>query len=242
MDSLDWKTLNSNIVIKETKKKFYNRFLYSLKLYCPAARIILNPNNVDISHAVLSRLEFERVYNYGGSWRGAIHARYRSYNADIEIKQLEYLREIKNKFDDIKIRIEDPYVQLYANSEEILYDIAKVNFADYVNRLHSVQKPKDANTKKLLESGSIIIKNPINYRYKFVCKSGTCKNKTAILNYLYNLGDEIKASDSIWTLLENNAHDCIWNVWFYANDPNIADMLNIIEYNFVTNIHEVVVA
>lgn len=247
MDSLDWKTLNSNIVIKETKKKFYNQYFYSLKIYCPAGRIILNPKNLDIAQAVINRLEFERVYNYGGSWKHTIQPNYRyynsrNYNSDIEIKQLECLREIKNTFSEIKLRIEDPFVQIYTKSEEQLYEIAKVNFAEYRDRFDSIFRPKSVDAKKLLESGSILIKNPMSYKYKFVCKSGVCQNKRAILNYLDALGEQVKVSNSNWTLLENDTHNYIWNMWLYANDPDIANLLNIIEYNFVTNIHEVVVA
>lgn len=240
MALLEWKKLNKNIEILNTRKKFFNEYYCSLKFKCAGARIILNSKVIDIDAAVAKRIEYDRSYryNYGGSWKS-----YQNLQHDFDVNKLRLLKQITVEHkNSIKLRVEEPYVTLYSHEESTLFDIAKNYLVDYTSDLKIVHAPKDNYEKNLLEKGNIIIKNDVNYLYKFFCKSGHCQNKNALASYLYNLGDIVKVSDSVWTLLEDNTHNHIWNVWFYSNDASVANMLNIIEPNFVTNIHELVVS
>lgn len=239
MDLLNWKTINSNIKIVDTKKKFYNEYFYCVKYFCPSARLIRNPKNTDLHMAVKRKLDFDKSYqyNYGGSWHRSFHKT--DYHIDVE--QLIAMREIDDQYKGlIKIRIEEPDVIIYSADENLLYSIAINELSNWKTELQFVSRPRSEEIKQYLDRGCVLIQRPNNYKYKIVCKSGACQNKQAIVNYLYQL-DDILVTDAIWTLLENTTHNYIWNVWFYANDPNIADFLNIIEPNFVKNIHEVVV-
>lgn len=238
MALLEWKTINSNIEINDTRKKFFNQYFCSLKYRCPGGRIVLNPNITiqDIDAAVKAKNEFERSYhyNYAGSWRST-ETRY----VDIDAKKLYVLKQIITDYKGlIKLRVENPYVTLYSLNETTLLEITKKYLGKWHQDLKTLYTPKNLQEKEVLEKGNIIVKNPIDYQYKFFCKSGPCYNKNAVAAYLYNLGDLVKVSGSVWSLLEDTTHNHVWNIWFYSNDVDIAEMLNIIEPNFVTNIHE----
>jgi len=237
MDSLDWKILNKDIEIKETKKKFYNRYFCSLKYFCPGGRALLS-SNPNLEEVVNFRLEFEKSYsyNYGGTWR-----QFRTHYQEINIPQLLEVKLGRDEYkNQLLVRVEEPNITFYTVNESTMYEFANKYLSAWKNNIKTVFVPKDEKSKQSLEQGFILVKQKTDYPYKIVCKSGRCYNKSAITNYLYNLGDTVKVSDSVWTLLENHS-DSIWNVWFYTNDPSIADMLNIIEPNFVTNIHKLVV-
>lgn len=240
MDSLEWKRLNSKVSIIETKKKFFNSYYYNLKYFCPGGRIISNHPEMDlfeITNAIEHRHEMNRHYNYGGSWRVA-----RERLNEIDPLQLADMIAIKKHYAGVvRFRIEEPYVTLYAADESVLYEIAQKQLKQWMHHISAVSRPSIEGLKPLLDEGVIIVKTYIGYKYKFVCKDGNCVNRSAIYSYLQQLGDQVKVSKAVWRML-NRDSSFIWGVWFYADDPNIANMLNIIEPNFVSNIHEVVVA
>jgi hypothetical protein len=240
MALFEWKKLNSNVSIIETKKKFFNSYYYNLKYFCPGGRIILNNPDMDmfkITDAIEHRREMNRHYNYGGSWRVT-----RERLKDIDPLQLADMNTIKKNYASVvKFRVEEPYVTLYAADEAVLFEIAQRHLKLWTHHISSVSKPVNENLKNLLDSGAIIVKTDVGFKYKFVCKDGTYYNKSSINTYLQQLGDQVKVSEAVWRMLGKDT-TFAWGVWFYANDPSIANMLNIIEPNFVSNIHEVVVA
>ena len=111
----------------------------------------------------------------------------------------------------------------------------------WIDRLEKVTAPKNEEIKQLLDSGSIVLKTDIGYRYKFICKEGICENKRSLCTYLEQLEDQVKISPAVWNVMRNHSMKYVWHVWFYANDPDLKTMLNIIEPNFVTNIHELII-
>lgn len=234
MDLLDWKTLNPITEIKDTKKKFFNRYYYNIKYWCPGGRLILSNLNISIEEAIQWRRYEDRSYNYGGSWRskGQSHLMDKDYLSD--------MRDLKQKFPNIKFRIEEPHITIYSDNEQTLYDLAERNLSQWNKYLVSVHRPIDDNVKTLLDNNAIIFKTNINYKYKFICRDGHCENKEHIYNYLDELGDQVRVSDTVWMMLEKPSK-YIWGVWFYGNEKELSYLLNIIEPNFVSNIHEVVV-
>lgn len=240
MDSSEWKRLNSKVSIAETKKKFFNSYYYSLKYFCPGGRIIVNQPDMDlfgINNAIEHRHEMNRHYNYWGSWRVS-----RERLNDIDPLQLSDMSTIKKHYANvIRFRVEEPYVTLYASDEAVLYEIAQRHLKRWTHHISAVSRPNRDDLKNLLDEGVILVKTDIGYKYKFICKDGSCANKSSIHGYLQQLGDQVKVSKAVWRMLSKDT-PFIWGVWFYGDDPNIANMLNIIEPNFVSNIHEVVVA
>lgn len=235
MVSLDWKTLNSDVSIKETKKKFYNQYYYSLKYLCHGSQVLRDGGNIE--DKLEYRRQRRRTFNYGGSWVN----RFDNDNL-INVEQLHGFDHVRQQFgQQVRFRIEEPYVTLYSDNEQVLYNIADQHLKEWVNKLWSVHRPASDATKAIVDRGAIIVKTDVNYRYKFFCKDGNYHNKSAVYSYLHNLGDQVKLSKMVWSNL-SKPHSYTWGIWFYANDPSIATMLNIIEPNVVTNIHELVVA
>lgn len=234
MALLDWKKINSAVHIKETKKKFFNRYYYNIKYWCPGGRIILTNLDSDIEEAIEWRRARDRSYNYGGSWRSVNQSHLMNNH------QLNSMRNLKHKFSNLKFRVEEPHVTIYSDNEQILYDLAESSLAEWNDHLISVHRPINDDVKKLLDDNAIIFKTKINYKYKFICRDGHCENKEYIYKYLDELGDQIKVSNTVWMMLEKPSK-YIWGVWFYGNEKELSYLLNIIEPNFVSNIHEVVV-
>lgn len=232
----EWKKLNSNIQLLDTKKKFFNQYYYNVKYFCPGGRIILHNQNVDLAKAIEIRHQADqRIHNYGGSWRP------RNDNAKkISIEQLSAVRDMIDSRPGLKVRVEEPSITFYSANEAVLVEIAE-QLSAYAHHIISVTRPASSHVIDYLESGAILIKKDIGYQYKVFCKESMCRNKVAVYNYLTSIGDQVKMSPSVQKNLSRSG-DYVWGVWFYTNEPNIASMLNIIEPNFVSNIHRLVVA
>ena len=240
MDLLEWKKLNSKISFVETKKKFFKEYYYNIKYNCPGGRIILSHPDGDefrIADAIDVRHQRHRLYNYGGSWR----ANKEQINK-INVPQLVSFNAVRKQYiDQIKMRVEEPYITFYTATEDLLFKIASQHLKAWDADIVSISRPTNDYVKTLLDAGSIVAKSDNGYRYKFICKDGLCTNKDSICAYLENLEDQVKVSRAVKNMLEKD-NKFIWGAWFYANDIQLANMLNIIEPNFITNIHEVVVA
>lgn len=239
MDLLDLNKLNSKISFFETRKKFFNTYYYKITYFCPGGRIITRPQDMDLNEiceAILVRNQLNRNYNYGGSWRAV-----KERTKEINPYQLLDMVLVKKQYAElIRIRIEEPYLSFYAD-EKILYEIATAGLKKWTDSMVSVSRPISEEVKQFLDAGSILMKTDIGYDYKFVCKDGACTNKASINTYLAQLGDQVKVSAAVRSMLSKQT-PFTWGIWFYANDPNLANMLNIIEPNFVTNIHKLVIA
>lgn len=240
MASFEWKKLNSNVRLEDTKKRFYQKYFCSAKYFCPGGRITQHPANntaEQIHEAIEFRKQYHRIYNYGGSWRAL-----REKVDLISIPQLLNFAEVKNLYkESIKIRVEEPYITIYTETEAELHSIVTNDLSAWAHHLDTVYRPLNEKIVEILQTNAILVKTDLGYKYKFICKDGQCNNKQSIYAYLDNLGSQVRVSKTVWTMLERPG-SYIWNVWFYANDPSIANMLNIIEPNFVSNIHELVLA
>lgn len=239
MASFEWKKLNSDILLEDTRKKLYQKYFCSAKYFCPGGRIIQRPENDTVEkiyEAIEFRKQYQRTYNYGGSWRY-----FREKADQIDVTQLLDFSRLKEQYEEtVKIRVEEPHLTLYSESEAELYQIVTTELAAWHDRLVTVHRPSNDKIVEMLNSNAIIVKTDLGYKYKFICKDGSCPNKQAVYSYLDHLGDQVRVSKTVWTTLERPG-SYMWGVWFYCNDPSIANMLNIIEPNFITNIHEVVV-
>lgn len=237
MDLFDWKKLNSNIQLLDTKKQFFNQYYYNVKYFCPGGRIILHNQNVDLDEAIELRLQIDqRIRNYGGSWRPQSEQN----NKKISAEQLADFRDMINSRPGLKARVEEPSITFYSASEAALVEIVQ-QLSAYAHHIVSVTRPTGPQVIEHLETGAILIKKDVGYKYKVLCKESVCRNKAAVYNYLTSIGDQVKMSPSVRKNLSRGG-DYVWGVWFYTNDADIASMLNIIEPNFVSNIHKLVVA
>jgi SMC interacting uncharacterized protein involved in chromosome segregation len=137
------------------------------------------------------------------------------------------------------MRVEEPLMQIYAHNEATLKQIAAVlHDPEFIQ---SVTGPENHDQEQLLKSGAIIKHTTSKYNYKVVLRDGRYSSqiKQQILNYLDNLGDIVKISRGSRDMLQLSFSN-IWGVFFYTNDPNIADFIRLIEPTVVSNIHKLV--
>ena len=247
MESYNWKKLNNKVCFVDIKKKFFNKYFYSIKYFCPGGRIILQPYNNNLE-AILNSVATRRLRELTfqsrlfSPWYTPMDDQYLRDKQKIIPQQLYDVLTVKNKYKDtIKIRIEEPFVTLYAEDEKSLLNIAKHELTYWNDRLENVSRPESDDIKNLLENNCILIKKDIGFKYKFICKEGPYKNKSALYSYLTQLEDNVKISKTNWTQLEST-HSYIRNLCIYANELDLAAMLNIIEVTAVRNIHELIVA
>jgi hypothetical protein len=238
MDISHWIPYNPKIVLENTTKKFYGRYLYRLVVFCPAGRVIDNKNSVE------RELEQRKTISANiGGWWGERLARNLD-QADPEF--LERMRTLRHqKLPGTKMRVEEPRLQFYAESEDQLKNIIDVYFdrADYPY-IESISGPEDDEAEAILNSGGIIRKRDLGYKHKVILRDGkySTELKTSILNYLSSVGpDNVKIPATFSSMLTKSS-SYMWNAYFYTNDPSIVTFINLLHPGLVSNIHELVVA
>ena len=192
MDILSWTNLNPTVKIKNTVKLYFNQYLYKVKLYCPAAGVVRYNSGLmtrqDIEEKVEMRLkilgEFKK-YNWGGSWFSISDKSYTELKTRTCIDDLLILQTIKPK-DKIKILITEPFVNVYSNSEQMLWDTCH-NFSS--NRILELSKPKDCKSEEILNQGKFI--NHLAEKYMY---------QVRLLSYRF---DNLESKHKLVTVLEN---------------------------------------
>ena len=113
----------------------------------------------------------------------------------------------------------------------------------FVDNLESVSGPANKEAESLLNSGAIIRKKDIGYRYKIIIKDGryTMEDKNNLWAFLSNFGpDDIKVSATGLEMLRKST-GFVWNLYLYSNDLSITTFLNLIKPGIVLNSHELVI-
>lgn len=239
MDTSFWIRYNPKIQIDHTTKKFFGKYLYRLVIYAPAGRIINSKGPLE--DELKNRHQMTKNFNQGGWWG------YR-YNRDLNNANLDFLekiREIKhNRSLKIKIRVEEPRIQIYAESDKELKDLVQTYFDQtQINLVESISGPEDSTAEATLNSGAIIRKTDNGYKYKVIIRDGRypIQVKDQLLNYLLSLGkEEIHLSKTSIEMLQKSS-GFIWNLYFYTNDINVVTFLNLISPGVISNTHELVV-
>jgi hypothetical protein len=233
MDSSYWNKLNPDIQFQDTVKLYFNRYLYRLVIHAAGGRLV-NSSDSSLELALITRMSMEKMYNKSGWWGVRPNQLVK-----VDVKLLESVRLIKNKIPDIKIRVEEPSIQFYADSEDTLKKIAEsLHNTGCITHINSPA----ANTEQLLLSNAILKKSATDYSCKVILKDGKYSNeiKQQILNYLDNLGAVVKISKSNRYMLGNTIHPHIWGVWFYTNDVDIVTFIRLIAPDSILNIHSLV--
>lgn len=229
MDTLLWSKLNGDIRVQDTKKKFFNQYLYKLIVKVPACRLILNSKASEIRQNLQKRRDdmeeffgtmpaYSRGYmvkNWGKNIDGAMHT------------QLEYYSVIKDKYPELKLRIEEPNLTIYSNSEQLLYDIAA---GDMVGNLLEIHKPYNDAAAEALERGEVMVGDSIPYEYKIVFKEGKAPGEERgeqIYERLTELGDAVKLTPSCKRVFTSKRY---WtpSTYMYVKDEMTASFIKLI--------------
>jgi hypothetical protein len=233
MDLSYWNNLAMGVKIHPTKKQYFNRFLWRLVIHAEAGRL-LESKEQDLELALDHRKTI--VGQRGFYWRQ------NNSNLDkVDLSLLQSIRDIKTTYgNDIRVRVEEPSVQFYAYNEHTLMDIA--NKLSSPLCIEEINGPANSNEEQLLQSGAIIRKNDIGYRYKIILKDGRypTATKQQLLAYLNNVGDVVKLSKGSRKMLDSK-YTHVWGVWFYSNSDDIITFLNLIAPTAISNIHELVI-
>ena len=235
MDLSYWSNI-PNIRIGNTTKQFYGQYLWRLSLEVHAGRLIYEPKDSDLENLLIRRREVSKRYNQQGWWG------MRRHNLEkVDLDLLEVMRHIKyDPSYQIKIRVEEPHLHIYSNSDQELKHIA--NRIKSKSAIVELTGPGDLDTQRLLEYGVIFRKKATDYKYKIVFRDGRypTDTKKQILSYLDGLGDIVRVTKGVRKMLESQfSHS--WGVYFYTNDTTILTFISLISPTIVSNIHELVV-
>jgi hypothetical protein len=238
MINYPWRDVNPCVDFVDTRKKFFNKFCYAAVYKCPGGRIIRLAKSVDdIGPMAQRRYDSDQLMAKHSIWNRDHYLN----PGDIDQQQILAFFDIKhNKSSNICVRIEEPFVRVYGETEQELYELANNELAQWRSKLLELHRPADAVSKAALDCGSIVMKNHNGYRYKFILRDGCYmeENKLALANYLDQLGDLVKVSKTVRLSL-NRDSKYMWRAWFYSNDYHIKTMIDIIAPGAVSNIHEV---
>lgn len=238
MDISYWTNYNPNISISETKKQYFGQYLWRLAIDVKGARLI-NDKLDDLSRALAHRRAMVQNYAYGGAWYIRKHA---DDINKIDVDQLYEIKQIRDKYrSQIRIRLEEPNVQIYAETESVLREIADEISNKFRSHVLTVCGPRTEEIGKLLKSGIIVSKTKTEYTHKVLLRDGRYSSqvKGQILEYLHSLGDIVKLSPGSIRML-NKPYPSMWGVFFYTNDPSITTFLSLISPGIILNIHELV--
>jgi len=240
MDLSYWNKLSSHIFYEPTRKQFYSRFCYKLVIEVVAGRIIQSKVPIEDEIAQRRKMRDSVKYNYGGSWM----SRHMDTIDKVSPEQLEILRSIRNGYGNrIKMRVEEPWVQVYTEDLQTLKDIANRFPPELQQKFMTVSFPESPEKQQLLEEGKILTRpsNKIAYKYKVFLRDGNYSSdiKRSAYNFLMGLGPDVKVSSATASMLLNG-HNFIWGGFLYVNDPSVLTMLSIISPGMVGKIHELV--
>ena len=172
MDTSFWIQCNPKITIDHTAKKFFGQYLYKIVVYAPAGRLIHTKGI--LADELHHRKTISRNINVG-YWG------YRN-SKEIENANLDFLETLRtakqNRLPGIKFRVEEPRVQIYADNENDLINLAQNEFKGFLNFIESVTGPIDADAELALNSGAILKKRDFGYNYKVIVRDGRYDNAT----------------------------------------------------------------
>ena len=230
-----WADINPAIQFEDTRKKFFNKYLYKIVIYAPATRLILSKSRMSSAELLEERKQLMEYRNHINRYwfpRGAQSI------TEASSDQIEYFRTVAKEYkDQIKMRVEEPNLTVYSEDEKILFEIAE---NDPTRRIAEFHRPVNSDAKTALNKGEVLIKMPTEYEYKITFKEGFTTGKdvsTQIYDYLYNLGDDVKMTKSC---VKNLTARNYWytSTYFYCKDPSITTFLNLIAPGSISGIYK----
>lgn len=237
MDILFWNNLNAGLQLQPTAKRYFGKYFWRMCVRVPGGRLIHSKAEDLQVELELRRMTERRMINWGGSWAW----RKNTLSQEVDLDLLSDIREFARTHQHaIKLRIEEPKLQIYTQDEQMLKSFAHLlgNNKIFIEEIHGVM---DTDHESILESDAIICKHPVKYSHKVMLREGTCapEIKQQILNYLESLEDLVDVSEGTKRELLK-PFSSIWGAFFYTNDPSVITFLNLIQPGIVRKIHPLV--
>ncbi len=237
MDTLFWKQLHPDIKVQHAQQMLYGKYPCRLVIKCNGVSMLRYPETPFEEQMHWT----QRVINYGGSWK-------RSKSVlpdDVELKLLHNLRDYRADLvitdnDTVKLRIEDPLMQIYAMDMKLLEEFADKVFDGVTNAaafLESITLPKNDQDLKLIQQG-YVLRSHSDFKYKINLRDGKYSQdiRTSLLNYLTALSTDVSVPKNTRDQLEKSRGGYIWNAYFYCMDEDIKLMIGMIDPKLIRSI------
>jgi hypothetical protein len=249
MDLLYWRNANNNTKIRTTKKAYFNRHLWRLEYNIPRADIITRPDVRFITHWVDSKkAAYEQLFDNNKNRLHADELRhyygpggYTSVEYDrimkVDAKLLTELRELRgNMPEGARMRVEHDTLQIYADTEELLKDIAE---KIHTNEILSVTGPKEGTEQKLLEGAVLMSDSYSSFKYKIMLRDGTypIHIKETLLRQLM-VADGINLPHHTLKSLKKK-YTYLWGCYFYAEDDSLVTILSLVAPGIIGKVHPI---
>lgn len=237
MDSLYWKKLIPDIKIVPSTQLFYKQYVYRLELQAYAGKCISSPATIEETLAV-RKISYRQI-NYGGSWRSRINRNLK--NADVAwLKYLQTFRQANSN--NLKIRIEEPAVQIYSSNEQNLIDFVRDLPNEFKKYVTSISRPESNQTMNLILAGKKVVKKQPTYEFKICFRDGNYNYnvRSDVMNYLNSLGDLVRIPEHFRDQF-TKPYDTIWDCYIYSNDIKLATFIQLINPNLIRSIIEMAV-
>jgi len=220
---------------KETKRKFYNKWLYKVTLTLPGVTIFRARSHEDVEKFCLGEepLDSNAFWNriFKESW----------HNRDSILNLSRFLQSFDHSL--YSTRIERYSIDLYTNSRDF-YESARSNFSTLITRL---SEPKLDSLSVLDQEKKIVCKKLPHdkYRYKVYLKphklAHDIPNKKNYLNWLDTQSEHVLISNSVkkWFI------ETDWNWdrrYMYVEDKDTLLMLNLRNSEVLGQVYEYVKA
>lgn len=229
MDTSFWTQLNPTVKIKNSKKQFYNKFLYKLVMLVPAAHIVQDDLREPQSKAAINiRVAQYNKYTQTRRFFGRDVKSNDIRRRLADEKQIStYIKFVRGHQDKLQLRYEMPALSVYSNDLDLLKTLARMD----KENLKGFYGPQDDSAKQAIERGEIITKRISDYDLKVFLKEITdisVEEKQNIISCLNNMGDVVKLPKHCRKSLETPFR---WMSasYFYARDDGIITLLNLIK-------------
>ena len=226
----------------ESKKIYFRKYYYKLEVSSNVASYLRDrKTKLTRQHVTDYVTRYRNVnYNYGGSWgyhSGRIESVRFSTSTDID-EIIEIGKILRAREDSIKYTIMDSSIFIFSETEQVVYDIATEiqNTTGRLGFYSAIWKP-DSKLINEINSGYEILSKDPGYTHKILLRERLvgAEVKHQIYNYLLSLGDQVKISKSVATILSGKS-PYVFACWFRTNDPTLVSFLELISPGIVQKI------
>lgn len=210
----------------ETTKLFYNEYAYKLVVRNQLSHLFREKNyawakqNLDKLQSQLENSEEQLVFTRG------LRSEYIERS---EFQQAQILFHEFTNFNDMKLRVEHPRIQVYSNNLNWLKRLATK-----VKNVVEFWEPDSSNIN-LLEANTIVVHQPTTMQYKITLGKKTASNFT---NWVDSNPDKVRMGPVTYNEIQNNGYTK--GLYFYVRDEKVLNLVNLIVGGNIQRVDKIV--